>query len=47
MKPIVAHKMALEKLQKALNNPNVPAEKKAEIAEQIQYQRSQIELKKK
>lgn len=38
-----AHKMALEKLQKALKNPNVPAVKKAEIAKQIQYHRSQLQ----
>ena len=37
-----AHQMALEKLQKALKNPNVPAEKKKEIAKQIEYQRSKL-----
>lgn len=36
------HQMALEKLQKALKNPNVPAEKKKEIAKQIEYQRSKL-----
>lgn len=38
-----AHEMALAKLQKALKNPNVPAEKKKEIAKQIEYQRSQLD----
>lgn len=37
-----AHRMALEKLKKALKNPSVPADKKKEIAKQIEYQRSKL-----
>jgi hypothetical protein len=38
-----AHKMAIEKLQKAMKMPAVPAETKKRIADQIKYHKSQLQ----